>query len=355
MKILLYTDVHWSSTSSIIRSRGTRYSTRLENLLNSVNWAEQQAALHECECVMCLGDFFDKSNLNAEEITALQDITWANKNGENIPHFFIVGNHESDVASLNNSSTSALKKLDNFYIINEVFTFGEVNQPNCFICIPYMDDDNRPTIESLITDEIKQYTTYIFSHNDIKMRYGAYESTHGFDVEDIEKNCTLFLNGHLHNTDGNGFCKNGYNLGNLSGQNFSEDATQYSHGVWILDTITRSLEFIENPYAFNFYKVQVDNEEDLTNLDLFVINKNNAVVSVKCISHLVEQCRKMLQDKNNIVEFKLMSFEESTGAEQDMSQIELKTIDHLEQFNLFCLNKLGTSDIVKAEIGEVIK
>ena len=37
MRILIYTDVHFSQYSSIIRSRGKKYSTRLENLINSIN------------------------------------------------------------------------------------------------------------------------------------------------------------------------------------------------------------------------------------------------------------------------------------------------------------------------------
>ena len=34
MKILFYADPHWSTTSSIVQSRGKKYSTRLENLID---------------------------------------------------------------------------------------------------------------------------------------------------------------------------------------------------------------------------------------------------------------------------------------------------------------------------------
>ena len=44
MRVLIYGDVHWSQYSSILRSRDTYYSTRLDNLIRSVNWAEEQAA-----------------------------------------------------------------------------------------------------------------------------------------------------------------------------------------------------------------------------------------------------------------------------------------------------------------------
>ena len=42
MKIGVIGDVHWSSYSSIVRSTGDVYSTRLENLIQSINWSENK-------------------------------------------------------------------------------------------------------------------------------------------------------------------------------------------------------------------------------------------------------------------------------------------------------------------------
>lgn len=74
MKILLYTDVHVSEFSSIIRSMGEKYSTRLENLIASINWAEKIATENNCDEIICLGDFFDKPELNSSELTAMKEI-----------------------------------------------------------------------------------------------------------------------------------------------------------------------------------------------------------------------------------------------------------------------------------------
>ena len=100
MKYLVCGDVHWCQYSSILRARGRKYSVRLENLINSVNWVEDLAAKKGCIGVIYLGDFFDRPDLNAEELTALQEVKWAN-----IKHIFIVGNHESNVLNLSFSST----------------------------------------------------------------------------------------------------------------------------------------------------------------------------------------------------------------------------------------------------------
>lgn len=37
MKILIYSDVHWSTNMSIITQMGLKYSVRLEQLLKSMN------------------------------------------------------------------------------------------------------------------------------------------------------------------------------------------------------------------------------------------------------------------------------------------------------------------------------
>jgi hypothetical protein len=85
MKILCFTDNHFCERSSIITKYGTKYSLRLENQLASLNWVEQLAKSENCSMVVCLGDFFDKPHLTDQELTALQDIQWA----DDIPHYFL--------------------------------------------------------------------------------------------------------------------------------------------------------------------------------------------------------------------------------------------------------------------------
>ena len=77
MKVLIIGDIHFSQYSSIIRKRGEFYSERLENLLWSINWVEKQAEENKVDKIIYLGDFFDRSDLNAEELTAFRDIRWA--------------------------------------------------------------------------------------------------------------------------------------------------------------------------------------------------------------------------------------------------------------------------------------
>ena len=62
MKCLIYSDVHWSVTSSIVNGRGKNYSIRLEHLIDGMNWINELAKSKDCEITICAGDFFHRPN-----------------------------------------------------------------------------------------------------------------------------------------------------------------------------------------------------------------------------------------------------------------------------------------------------
>lgn len=349
MRTLIFGDVHWSIYSSIVRTRGEKYSSRLENLIKSMNWVEELAQSHNCNMVIGLGDFFDRSDLNAEEITALQDINWA----EDIQHFFIIGNHESNVASLQFNSTKALEKCS-FQIVDKPKRL-RLDSKSSFYFLPYTLEQDRKELKQYLRELTTEYPTknnIIFSHNDIKgIRYGMFESKEGFDLKEIEETCSLFINGHLHNGNFLNEKETILNLGNLTGQNFTEDAFNYSHMICILDTDTLELTFFENPYAFNFYKIDINKESDLNKLNTL---KNNAVVSIKCADKYVDKLKEMIASSSKIVESKTIIFREDT-AENTSETVELGSSDYLKQFTEFTLEKLGNNEVVLYELGEVCK
>ena len=357
MKILIYGDVHWSTYSSIVRSRGTKYSTRLENLIKSVNWAEKLADDNNCDEIICLGDFFDRPELTAEEISALDEVKWSN-----LPHFFLVGNHESNVSNLFYSSTKALKRV-NFHIIDKPFT--QSTEGANFLFLPYILEENRKPLLDYWNEDVKKETIYkrpyIFSHNDIKgINYGRFQSKEGFGIDEIEnknlKQC-VYINGHIHNAETlkDGWCKV-INLGNLTGQNFSEDAFKYEHHVAILNTKAQEddpmdplITFIENPYAFNFYKIQIDKEDDLKQLDKL---KTSAVCTFNCN----DKCLKALNDKlkvTSIIESRTIIFRDTLAVDTNAVVETISKVDHIKQFEDFTLKQLGDSDIVRDELMHV--
>lgn len=335
MKILLYSDNHFSTYSSILRTRGEKYSTRLDNQIASLNWVEDTANSYGCEEIICLGDFFDRPELSAEEISALKEIVWNN----NIRHTFLVGNHE-------------ISSGDNVFSSSNVFGFNcnadVIASPCCFttedgceICLlPYMTERNRKSIVELFGEKGNKRRV-ILSHNDIKgINYGNVISSIGYSLDEIEPYCDLFINGHIHNEGQFGKI---INIGNLTGQNFSENGFKYHHRVLIVDTKDFHVMAVINPNAINFEKIEW--EDALNNL-----YPPNSVVSIKC----KEKDRPLadkFQDENIIMKRVVVEYEPSEVKKEE-NKIE---IDHIKMFRDYCLETIGDSEILKEELSYVCR
>lgn len=354
MKVLVIGDVHWSQYSSILRKRGVKYSYRLENLIESINWAENIAEQSGCKMIVYLGDFFDKPNLNAEEISALDAIQWSD-----IEHYFLVGNHESGMHDLEFNSTNVFK-LNNSYVIQTPTIinnpYSNSDCPEELIFLPYISESNRKLLCEYIHETNNK--RIIFSHNDLKgIQMGKFISKEGFSIDEIQNNCDLFLNGHLHN--GTKVADKIINVGNLTGQNFSEDAFIYDHSIIILDTETLQCAVYENPYALNFYKL------DLTDVDIDIINdissklKQNSIITIKCNDNNLDYLRKRfnIKYKDDIVPFNCNVIESRFIIQSDNIKINNKqetfSINHLESFKDYMINLLGNNDILIEELQEV--
>ena len=131
IKYAICGDVHWSTYSSIIRKRGKKYSQRLEGLIKSLDWFEKLSKDNGCVGEIFLGDTFDRPDLSAEEVTAIQDVKW-NK----IKKYFIVGNHESNINTLEYSSTKLFEGID----ATVVSSYKNISINDCidFNLIPYI-------------------------------------------------------------------------------------------------------------------------------------------------------------------------------------------------------------------------
>jgi DNA repair exonuclease SbcCD nuclease subunit len=343
MRILCFTDNHFCENYSIVKRYGTTYSVRLENQLESLNWLEKTAVDLGCEAIFCLGDFFDRPELNEKEITAVKDIKWSN-----IPHYFLVGNHESSVSDLQYSSTKILEG-DNRFVISspQIITLGGVD----FCMLPYVVESDRKDLGTYFTEE-RNKPRIIFSHNDLRgIQMGPVVSKTGFGIEEIEANCDLFINGHLHN--GQKITNKILNLGNFTGKDFGEDATRYAHNALLLDTETSEIKFIENPHAFNFYKLDINTEADLNRFELGL--KNQAVVSIKCKEALIEGVRKTICESSKIVEARVVIAKDEVMMSDGEVDISDLTLDHLEKFVECCKEKIDNSDILDFELAEICR
>jgi len=343
MKVLIYTDPHFCEKFSIVTKMGDKYTTRLENQIKSINWAEDLAYKKGCQYVICAGDFFDKPNLTQQEITAINEIRFAPM----CAHYFLVGNHESEENDLHYNSTEVLQqdRRSNF-IVAEPRLLEEPGFELAFL--PYITEARRQEIKDYFPEP--KTKRLLISHNDLfGVQMGPAVSTVGFKPEDLASICDLCVNGHLHN--GTKINEKVINLGNLTGKDFGEDAFRYKHNVMLVDTDTMTYELIENPYAFNFYKLEIN-----TKADLAVLNKlsNNAVVSIKCRDLLVAEVKELITSLPNIIESRVVITREVANGETAEDITDL-TVDQYVKFAECCREKLENNAILEEELSEILK
>lgn len=352
MKIGIIGDVHWSQYSSIVRKRGKKYSLRLENCIDSVTWAEKLTQRLGCEFNIYLGDFFDKPDLNSEEISALKDIKW-----NDLDKYFLVGNHEmgsnnleinsSNVFQLSNNFYDAIEGCRPFFVIDKFAVIPlDINREVGLFLLPYILEEHRDSIASY-TSKHDFMKKILLMHNDIAgIQLGGFISKQGFEIEDIQNNSSLCINGHIHN--GSIVADKVINIGNLTGQNFSENAHVYDHVIFILDTNTLKIDVYENPYAFNFYKE--DWTEGIPFTDDF---KNNAVLTVQTSEETYDDAKIFIENSEHIVESRILL----KPVLKDISQEEIKdlSIDQYQALSDYVLSNIDASELAQEELKYILE
>lgn len=352
--ILLFSDNHFCSNSSILRKKGNKYSLRLENQIKTINWLTEIAVQYNCSNIFCLGDFFNSPNLNAEEISALSKIDF-----KGIQTHFIVGNHEANRIDLKYSSAHSFLINKNCFVYNNPAILGIGN--SLLYLLPYQltkketVSDYFPNINKNLSYKI------LFSHNDISgIQMGNFISKEGFSKEDLQNNFDLVINGHIHNSSW--ITDNIFNIGNITGQNFSEDAFVYNHNCMILDADTLNYNIIENPFAFNFYKINFYKKDiDYIN-EISMKIKKNAIVSIKTDEESFDYISKRfnpdieedrLTPRNcNIIAAKIICEKNNINVENNINK--KFEIDYLKQFQDYVLNNIGNNEIILEELQSII-
>ena len=346
MRVLIIGDIHWSQYTSILRKRNEYHSLRLDNLIFSINWAEEQAANYGCSATIYLGDFFNSNFINAEEISALQHIRWSP-----ISHLFITGNHETNVSNLDYSTADLFNLCPNSKVISQPEHYM-IDGANCEFCfLPYILERDRKCLSEYFGPKINR--RIIFSHNDLKdVNYGNFVSPEGFEVTDIHNNCDLFINGHIHHY--NHVTDKIINSGNLDGQNFTENEN-YRHGVLILDTDTLSIEYIDNPYAIYFRKLDCTKIHDEEKFESVINNLSGGhVLTIKVNEDFANTAKAAMKSiiRPNILEYRII-VERTKDSNYNIDNT-IEHVDHLEQFKNYVYNNIGDSQLIKDELAAIL-
>lgn len=276
-RLLMYTDVHCSRTSSILppySNEGSIYTTRLQMIIDSFKWMYETADRYQIDTIINLGDLFDKNHLKCDELTAVSDCY---KLSHGIPEIHIVGNHELLDEDKNFYATSILKN----YSFIKIYDHPDVINDEISV-LPYM---NYKNISYDLLDSIDN--KILLSHIDIKgssVRSG-YDLTCGVDPEFLLMNFDKVFNGHIHKRsivkEGSDSDKYIMNIGSMSSISFA-DSNTYIPGITVFDTKTNDVQFIENPYTILFRKFTANSVSELDKIFSNLDKKFRYVLCVTC-------------------------------------------------------------------------
>jgi DNA repair exonuclease SbcCD nuclease subunit len=247
MKIALITDTHWG-----VRNDHLAFLDNNKRFLDEVFFPYLD--LHRIGSVIHLGDLVDRRKyLNINTAKRLRDDFISPLRERNITPHLIIGNH--DTYYKNTNSVNSIREFFN----NDFIFYERATVLNCdgvpILFIPWICDDNREETLELIKNTDAQIALGHLELAGFEMYRGSPVS-HGDDRSLFNK-FDLVCSGHYHHKSSHG------NINYLgSHAEFTWSDYDDPKGFHILDTETRELTFIVNPYKM-FRKIWY-NDKDKT-------------------------------------------------------------------------------------------
>lgn len=295
MKIGIYTDIHFSYSTSSMR-RG-----RLQSLIDTFEWMYDKFEEHRVELIVNCGDLLNSDTIKPEENKALSE---ALGHSHNIKEIHLLGNHEMKSADGKVNSLSILGEISE-PDIEVITTPTRYNDEISFL--PYRDFYSTQDIEN-IKNKI------IFSH--IECEGMVYPSgkviQNGISMELLSNNSELVINGHIH-SKAEYMNSKIVNIGSSVGHNFSDNYKESLPSIYILDTDTLELTSIVNPKAMLYFKYsKVETLSDLVKyVNSLDVLANPKFIRVSTSYKMAPKVLEYLESLKGIriVDFKLITYQ----------------------------------------------
>lgn len=286
MKILLYSDVHISRTSSIFPTtyKDTNYTYRQMMLKQTGQWLSVLAKQNNPNLIINLGDTFDQHTLTSYD-TEIARQFFSEFSDINIPHFVLIGNHEMINEEFN--AVAMLDNVSNITIIKDPTSLQFKDSTLAFL--PY-----RHTKD--IIDLPKG--DFLFSHNDIygSPVRGTFKLEAGISPALLKQNYKLVFNGHIHKSS---MFENIINVGSCTTHSFSDDNNWEPH-AYLFDTETLNLETFTNTFCPLFKTFDIKSLEDFNQV-IAGLNKNRKyILHITCPFEIKDEVKSMLETYKTI-------------------------------------------------------
>lgn len=297
MKIALITDLHFGA-----RSDSPVFDKFFEKFYTQCFFPYLDE--HGINTVVDLGDTFEKrKTINFQTLSSCKTYFFDTLAEKSIQLHALIGNHDTALKNTNdiNSVDLVLREYDNIktYKKLEVVNFDGLD----ILMLPWICSDNYDqSMDALKTTKAE----VVFGHLEIAgfQMYRGNVNEHGLS-RDIFDRFDIVLSGHFHHRSTSG---NITYLGNPYEITWADYQDQ--RGFHVLDTDTRELTFIKNPYTI-YEKFNYDEDSLPNDLSMF---------EEKCIKIVVV----------NKVDQKL--FDKFIAAVNKLNPIDLKIIEDYSEF-----------------------
>ena len=263
MKILLYSDLHISRTSSILPiGDDIKYTFRQKMIIETGKYLANLADEEKVDLIINLGDTFDQHTVTSYDVDTASEFfecfRYINK-----PHLVLVGNHE-----MINQQFNAIKLAGNINNITVINTPCIIDTKTCLISEESIDLAFLPYCDYKDIFDFPK-GNFLFSHQDIQGSSirGDFKLPDGINPNDLKSFYKLVFNGHIHKPSIEG---NIINVGSITTHSFSDDEDSVPQ-CYIFDTNTLDLRIFKPTICPLFRRVDIETIEDLksfiSNLD----------------------------------------------------------------------------------------
>jgi DNA repair exonuclease SbcCD nuclease subunit len=216
-----------------------------------------------------LGDVFDRRKyINFTTLKECKEFFFQNLREQKITMHAIVGNHDTTYTTTNsvNSLSLLLAEYENIHVYETEPVELKFDSTNILMC-PWLIKDTNEHSMKIMKESSAHILCGHFGLKGFEMMRGII-SDHGIDHKDFG-HFEMVLSGHYHHPSAYG---NIHYLGAQYEMNWSD--YQGKRGFYLLDTETRELTFINNPYKMH-HKIDYDDADltldEVANIDTSVL------------------------------------------------------------------------------------
>lgn len=293
---------------------------------------------HNIKVVLDLGDTFDRRKyVNFVTLRRAKEFFFGELAKRSIEYHAVVGNHSVYYTNTNevNSMSLLLQEYENFHIYEhepKELTFGSTS----VMMVPWITKDNLGVCLKAISESKANILAGHFEIKGFEMMRGQL-CDHGLE-KDLFSHFEAVYSGHFHHPSEYGNIK-------YLGAQYEMTWSDYDgkRGFSVLDTETRDLTWVENPYRV-FYKIDYDDTdmtvEDIAHIDtsmmkdvyikVIVKNRTNAYLYDLFLNKLADSGAADVKSIEDSLNLESAGVEEILDETKDTKDILHGYIDSLE-------------------------